>query len=239
MSFIIPAIDIIDGNCVRLTEGVYSSSKVYSTNPLEAARGFEEAGCNRLHLVDLDGAKKGAPCNLSILEAITQGTSLKVDYSGGLRTKESIENAFGAGASYVCIGSLAVKEPSLFCEFIRVFGEDRVILSADVRGDLLAIHGWEKQTSQSIFSLLEEIRKEVPLKRVIVTDISKDGRLEGPSFDLYKRLKESCENLEIIASGGVHSLDDVTRLKELSLGGVVVGKAIYEGVIPYQSLGGM
>jgi phosphoribosylformimino-5-aminoimidazole carboxamide ribotide isomerase len=236
MSFIIPAIDLIDGSCVRLTEGVYDTSKVYSSDPLEVAKGFEEAGCTRLHLVDLDGARKGSPCNLGILEKIASETSLSIDFSGGLRERSFIQNSFDAGASYVCIGSMAVKDPDLFCSFVDEFGASGIILSADVRGDFLAVKGWEEQTDVSLYDLISRIRSDCGLERVIVTDIAKDGRLEGPSFELYARLKREFPELEIIASGGVHAEEDITRLKALSLGGVIVGKAIYEGAIPYESL---
>lgn len=237
MSFIIPAIDIIEGSCVRLTEGVYDTSKVYSKNPLDIAKQFEEVGCTRLHLVDLDGARKGSPCNLHILEEIAAKTSLFVDFSGGLRNKENIQLAFSAGASFCCIGSLAVKSPDVFCEFIRCFGEDRIILSADVRGEQLAVHGWEEQTEVSIFDLIRRIKSEVSLRTVIVTDIAKDGRLMGPSFALYEKLSIEFPELNILASGGVHQEDDVIQLKEMALQGVIVGKAIYEGNISFQKLG--
>lgn len=236
MSFTIPAIDIINGEVVRLTEGAFDSLEVYSKDPLEVAKSFQEVGLSRLHLVDLDGARKGFPCNLDVLEKISLNCNLKIDYSGGLRDRSSIEKAFDKGASFISIGSKAVEGKSFFSSCIKYFGSDKIILSADVRDEYLAIKGWEEQTEISIFKFISEIKEICELKHIIVTDISKDGKLLGPSFSLYSKLIEQFSDLEIIASGGVHEIEDVLELKKLSLKGVIIGKAIYEGKIPLKSL---
>jgi phosphoribosylformimino-5-aminoimidazole carboxamide ribotide isomerase len=236
MSFIIPAIDIIDGNCVRLTEGDYSTTTIYDCDPVSVAKQFEHAGAKKLHLVDLDGARKGSPLHLSILEKIACQTNLSIDFSGGLRSRDSIVAAFSAGASQVAIGSAPTKDPDAFCEWISEFGPEKIILSADVRNMRIAVSGWTEQTEISIFSFIQSLTEKVTIRYVIVTDIGKDGLLAGPSFALYKKLTLAFPNIHFIASGGVSIQADIEALKEIHISRVIVGKAFYEGVIPFSTI---
>lgn len=227
---IIPAIDLIDGKCVRLTQGDYSLKTVYNEDPLEVARMFEDNGIERLHLVDLDGAKKGQVVNLNVLETIASKTKLIIDFGGGVKTEEDIEKVYNSGAHFATIGSLAVKDPVLFFEWINKFGADRIFLGADVKNEKIAVSGWLESTEINVFDFLKSnLAKGV--KNVFCTDISKDGKMEGPSIDLYKQMMNSIPELELVASGGVSCYQDLIELKNIGCSGVIVGKAIYEGKI--------
>jgi phosphoribosylformimino-5-aminoimidazole carboxamide ribotide isomerase len=232
---IIPAIDIIDGKCVRLTRGDYSQKKIYNEDPLEVAKQFEDAGLARLHLVDLDGARAKAIVNYSVLETIASKTSLHVDFGGGVQSDDDLRIAFECGARQVTGGSIAVKSPEVFEQWLRHYGPDKIILGADVHEGTIAVSGWQEASAVRWQDFLERyVEKEV--KYVISTDVSKDGVLEGPSLDLYKEMKDRFADLHIIASGGVANMDDLERLAELNVYGVIVGKAIYEGRIPLKDL---
>jgi len=227
---IIPAIDIIDGQCVRLSQGDYAQKKVYETNPVAVARSFEEAGLEHLHLVDLDGAKQGKVTNWKVIEAICKNTSLKVDFGGGIKTKSEIRQLLELGVKQVNLGSVAVKEPEKVSIWIDEFGADKIILSADVREERIAISGWTETSSLSIQDFIANYQT-IGITYVTCTDISKDGMLAGPNVDLYTKLLKQFPSLNLIASGGVSSLDNLTQLKAAGLYGAIVGKAIYEGRI--------
>ena len=227
---IIPAIDIIDGKCVRLTKGDYNTKKIYNENPIEVAKEFEANGITHLHLVDLDGAKKGEVVNWKVLEDIAAQTKLQIDFSGGIKTKQAAQQAFDLGAAQIAVGSLAVKNPKEFVDWIWAFGEEKLILGADVIKDKIAIHGWQESSTKDIYSYLDYYFEE-GIDYVLCTDVSKDGMLQGPSFELYKNILEEYEELKLIASGGVSSLDDLQQLKEIGCYAAIVGKAFYEGRI--------
>ncbi len=227
---LIPAIDIIGGRCVRLTKGDYNSMQEYSSDPVETALGFESAGFTRLHLVDLDGAKKGEPVNLHILEAICQSTNLTVDYGGGLKTDEDIEKVFAAGAAMVTGGSVAVRKPDLFLSWLEKYGPDRIILGADVRDRRVAIGGWKEQSDRDLFGFLDFYVSK-GIRKVVCTDIERDGTLEGPAVSLYREIMESYPGIELIASGGVGREDDIRELDKAGIKSVIAGKAFYEGKI--------
>lgn len=232
---IIPAIDIIDGKCVRLTQGDYSQKTVYNENPLEVARMFEDNGIERLHLVDLDGAKKGQVVNLSVLENIASKTKLRIDFGGGVKTLNDIEKVYNSGAHFATIGSLAVKDTELFFSWILKFGADRIFLGADVKDEKIAVSGWLENTDINIFDFIQtNISKGV--KNIFCTDIAKDGKMMGPSIELYKRMMIACPELQLVASGGVSCYQDLLDLKEIGCSGVIVGKAIYEGTIKLEKL---
>jgi phosphoribosylformimino-5-aminoimidazole carboxamide ribotide isomerase len=227
---IIPAIDLIDGKCVRLSQGDYAQKKIYNKNPLEVARQFEDAGLVRLHLVDLDGAKAGRLVNLQVLEVIATHTSLTIDFGGGIKTDQDMECVFQSGAAIATVGSIAVKQPEIFFGWLERYGGEKILLGADVKGEKIAIHGWTEQTELSVFDFLEgNISKG--LKQAFCTDISKDGLLQGPSITLYERMIARFPVLHFIASGGVSSMDDLIRLKEIGCQGAIIGKAFYEGRI--------
>ncbi|MFN8237407.1 MAG: 1-(5-phosphoribosyl)-5-[(5-phosphoribosylamino)methylideneamino]imidazole-4-carboxamide isomerase [Chitinophagales bacterium] len=232
---IIPAIDIIDGKCVRLTKGDYTTKKIYNENPVEVAKEFEANGISHLHLVDLDGAKKGEVVNWKVLESIALQTSLKIDFSGGIKTKSAAQMAFDKGANQITVGSLAVKNPKEFVDWIWEFGEEKLILGADVIKDKIAIHGWQESSDKDIFSFLDFYFEE-GIDYVLCTDVSKDGMLQGPSVELYQKIIEAYEGLNLIASGGVSGMDDLIRLKEIGCYAAIVGKAFYEGRISLSSL---
>ena len=234
-SRIIPAIDIIDGKCVRLKEGDYARKTVYADDPLELAREFEAAGINYLHLVDLDGAKAGKVVNIGIIEAICSQTKLKVDMGGGIKSDDDIRKVFDSGVNQVNIGSLAVKNPDLLYSWIDKYGSDKIILSADVRDEKIAIHGWQTLTDIHIEVFVEDYFQK-GIKSVVCTDISKDGMMQGPSFRLYQKLINRFPDLDLIASGGVSSIEDVKRLIDMKIGGIIIGKAIYEGKITLNQL---
>ncbi|MBT9483228.1 1-(5-phosphoribosyl)-5-[(5-phosphoribosylamino)methylideneamino]imidazole-4-carboxamide isomerase [Sediminibacterium sp.] len=227
---IIPAIDIIDGKCVRLTEGDYSQKTVYNDNPLEVAKSFEDAGINRLHLVDLDGAKAGKVTNWKVLESIAKNTQLVIDFGGGIKQESDLKIVFDSGAAFATIGSMAVKEPDLFETWLKEYGENRFLLGADVKGENIAIGGWLETTNENIIKFIQKyISKGVT--QLFCTDISKDGKLEGPSIELYKKIIQHFPELYFIASGGVSSMQDINELRIIGCSGVIVGKAIYEGRI--------
>lgn len=232
---IIPAIDIIDGKCVRLTEGDYAQKTIYNANPLEVAQSFADAGIKRLHLVDLDGAKAGKVINWKVLETIASNTSLIIDFGGGIKTEADLKLVYESGASLATIGSLAVKDPDLFESWIQQYGADKFLLGADVKGEFIAIGGWLQVSDQTIIQFIEKyIRKGIT--RLFCTDISKDGRLEGPSLELYQQITQAFPDLHFIASGGVSSMEDIHALREIGCKGVIVGKAIYEGRIKIEEL---
>lgn len=232
---IIPAIDIIDGKCVRLTKGDYETKKIYKDNPLDAAKEFEANGITHLHLVDLDGAKSGTVVNWKVLEMIAASTKLHIDFSGGIKTKESAQRAFDMGAAQITVGSLAAKNPKEFVDWIWSFGEEKLILGADVIKDKIAIHGWQESSTKDIYAFLDFYFEE-GIDYVLCTDVSKDGMLQGPSFDLYKNIIEEYQEIKLIASGGVSSKDDLMRLKEIGCYAAIVGKVFYEGRITWNDL---
>jgi phosphoribosylformimino-5-aminoimidazole carboxamide ribotide isomerase len=232
---IIPAIDIIDGKCVRLTKGNYDTKIIYNENPVDAAKGFEDAGITHLHLVDLDGAKKSEVVNWKVLESIASQTKLQIDFSGGIKTKQSAQQAFDLGATQITVGSLAAKNPKEFVDWIWEFGEEKLILGADVIKDKIAIHGWQESSTKDIYSYLDYFFEE-GIDYVLCTDVSKDGMLQGPSVDLYKDILEEYEEIKLIASGGVSSIEDLNQLKEIGCYAAIVGKAFYEGRISLSEL---
>ncbi|MGE0566720.1 MAG: 1-(5-phosphoribosyl)-5-[(5-phosphoribosylamino)methylideneamino]imidazole-4-carboxamide isomerase, partial [Bacteroidia bacterium] len=221
---IIPAIDLIEGKCVRLSQGDYSKKTIYNENPLEVALQFEDIGIKRLHLVDLDGAKKGEVVNWKVLENIAARTKLIIDFGGGIKTDKSINIVFESGASIATIGSLAVKEPELFYNWLLKFGADKILLGADVKEKKIAISGWLEETNLDIISFLKDYRSK-GLAQTFCTDISKDGMMQGPSFELYKEIISTIPDLYFIASGGVSSFSDIIKLEEIGCKGVIIGKA--------------
>ena len=232
---IIPAIDIIEGKCVRLTEGDYAQKKIYNEDPLEVAKAFEGIGLMRLHLVDLDGAKAGQVVNWKVLEKIANNTELKIDFGGGIKTEATLKTVLDTGASYATIGSLAVRNELLFQEWIARFGAKVFMLGADVLEEKIAIGGWLEKTEISVFDFMKSyIDKGV--KQIFCTDINKDGKLEGPSIELYQKIIEQFPALHLIASGGVSSLDDLIELEEIGCSAAIVGKAIYENKITISEL---
>ncbi len=232
---LIPAIDIIDGKCVRLTKGDYDQKKVYNDDPVEVAKQFESLGFRRLHVVDLDGAKSKHIVNLDVLKAITSATNLIVDFGGGIKTDNDIELAFANGASLVTIGSIAVTQPELFASWLEKYGADRIILGADVRNGKISINGWKEDSAEDLLPFLKYyINKGVI--NVLCTEISKDGMLEGPATDLYKEVMAEYPNLNLIASGGISSNEDIKELNRYGIPSVVFGKAIYEGKIDMKEL---
>lgn len=233
---IIPAIDIIDGKCVRLTQGDYTRKIIYNENPLEVAKQFEAIGLSRLHLVDLDGAKKGQVVNLRTLEKIASKTQAVIDFGGGIKTNQDIEQTFNAGASIATIGSIAVKNRDLFFYWLKKFGAEKILLGADVKEEKIAIHGWQETTELSIFDFIKQNTEE-GVKTIFCTDISKDGMLEGPSTELYKKIRSASPLLNLVASGGISTISDLDKLTEVGCTGAIVGKAIYEGRISVQEMG--
>jgi len=234
---IIPAIDIIDGKAVRLTKGDYNQKKIYNEDPLEVAKMFEGAGVRRLHLVDLDGAKQKEIVNYKVLERIAKGTGLKIDFGGGVQSQNDIQLAFDSGASQVTGGSIAVKKPEVFEGWLQRYGSEKIILGADVLNGKIAISGWQEDSSWELDAFLEKYMTK-GIKYVITTDVSRDGVLAGPATELYKSMIANFEKLEIIASGGVSSMQDIIELEKLPLHGVIVGKAIYEHRISLKEIEG-
>ena len=232
---LIPAIDIINGQCVRLTKGDYNQKKVYNDNPVEVAKHFEELGFKRLHVVDLDGAKSKHIVNDGVLKEITKATNLVVDFGGGIKTKDDIEKAFEAGASMVTVGSVAVTNRQLFLDWIEIYGAERLILGADVRNGKISINGWKEDSSEELLPFLKHY-VDKGVKNVLCTEISKDGTLQGPAIDLYKDIMKAYPDMHLIASGGVSSNDDITDLNKAGIPSVVFGKAFYEGKIDIKSL---
>lgn len=232
---IIPAIDIINGKCVRLTKGDYSTEKVYNENPLEVAKAFEGAGIQYLHLVDLDGAKTKSIINGKVLEKIASQTSLKIDFGGGIKTGKSARLAFELGASQITVGSIGAKKPILVYEWIKTFGADKIILGADVNNGKIAINGWQESTNLELDDYLKSYITN-GIQSVICTDISKDGMLAGSSIELYQNLLSKFSGIKLTASGGVTSLQELDKLKEIGLDGAIIGKAIYENKIALKQL---
>lgn len=232
---IIPAIDIIDGKCVRLTQGDYGKMKVYREDPSEVAREFEDADLEYLHLVDLDGAKKGKVVNWRVIESIQQKTALKVDFGGGVKTEAEVEELLDMGIEQINIGSLALQKPDIFTEWIQKFGTENFILSADVKNEKVQVSGWRESSEVTIYDLTSRFEKS-GLKYLTCTDISTDGMLQGPNFGLYKKLKSRFPNLKITASGGISSVDDLEELEYSKLFGAIIGKAIYEHKIKLSDL---
>lgn len=232
---IIPAIDIIEGKCVRLTQGDFERKTIYSDDPTEVAKRFEGLGLGRLHMVDLDGAKAGTPKNLDVLERVASATALTIDFGGGVKTATDIDAIFDAGASIVNIGSVAMKEPDKFFEWVARYGGSRILLGADAKNGKVAINGWRTETDLSVVDMLRD-RVSKGVARAFVTDIGSDGAMAGPATDLYKNILEAVPELELIASGGVSSIDDIEELEQIGCSGVIVGKAIYEGRITDEEL---
>lgn len=231
---IIPAIDIIDGKCVRLTKGDYATKKIYNENPVEVAKEFAANGIQFLHLVDLDGAKSNRIVNYRVLENIVKETGLLVDFGGGLKSEMDLKIAFESGANQITGGSIAVKNETLFTSWIEKYGADKIILGADCMNEKIATNGWMEDSELNVFDFIKKYQSK-GIKSVICTDISKDGMLEGPSFDLYKKLL-SGDTINLIASGGVTSINDLIKLKKIGCEGAIVGKAIYEGNITLKEL---
>ena len=232
---IIPAIDLIDGKCVRLSQGDYNEKKVYNEDPLEVAKMFEDAGIRRLHLVDLDGAKIKHIVNQSVLEKITSNTSLIIDFGGGVQSDKDIEIAFNSGASMVTGGSIAVRDRELFIGWIEKYGSQKIILGADCKDHKIAVSGWQEATSIDILSFINDYKEE-GVSKVVCTDISKDGMLQGPSADLYKEILNDLPDLYLIASGGVSCFQDILDLETAGVPAVILGKAIYENKITLKEL---
>ena len=232
---IIPAIDIIDGKCVRLSKGDYSTQKTYSENPLEVAKAFEAHGIKYLHLVDLDGAKSKHIVNHKVLETIASKTSLKIDFGGGLKSNEDLKIAFESGAHQITGGSIAVKEPKTFEQWITTYGSDKIILGADVQGDRIATDGWLETSDHRLVDFVKDFYAK-GIHYVICTDISKDGMLQGPSFDVYQNLLQEQPNIKLIASGGISAFEELPKLEAMGCEGTIIGKAIYENKIALKEL---
>jgi phosphoribosylformimino-5-aminoimidazole carboxamide ribotide isomerase len=232
---IIPAIDIIEGKCVRLTKGDYATKKIYNEHPLEVAKSFEDAGIEYLHVVDLDGAKSKHIVNHKILEQITSKTNLKVDFGGGLKTDDDLRIAFESGANQITGGSIAVKNPSVFEAWLSKFGNEKIILGADCNNEKIAVSGWLEESELEVVPFIKNYMAK-GVSYVICTDISKDGMLEGPSFDLYQKILEKTNNIKLIASGGISSIDEFPKLEEMGCEGVILGKAIYENRISLKEI---
>ena len=232
---LIPAIDIINGQCVRLTKGDYEQKKIYNNNPAEVAREFERLGFKRLHVVDLDGAKSKHIVNDAVLKSITSSTNLIVDFGGGIKTEADIEKAFAAGAAMVTVGSIAVTQPELFMQWLEKYGAERMILGADVRNGKISINGWKEDSAEDLLPFLKQY-VDKGVHNVLCTEISKDGTLSGPATDLYKQIMSEYPNLHLIASGGISSNEDIEELNCNNRPAVVFGKAFYEGRIDINKL---
>ncbi|MDQ0594251.1 phosphoribosylformimino-5-aminoimidazole carboxamide ribotide isomerase [Chryseobacterium ginsenosidimutans] len=231
---IIPAIDIIDGKCVRLSKGDYATKKIYNENPVEVAKEFEDFGIKFLHLVDLDGAKSKHIVNQKVLENIARETSLQIDFGGGLKTLEDIEIAFNSGAKQITIGSIAVQNPEFCFNLIEKYGSEKIILGADCENRKIKTSGWLEESNQDVIDLILQYQEKY-IKTIICTDISKDGMLEGPSTDLYKDILANTL-IQLVASGGISDIEDVDKMKEIGCSGTIIGKAIYEGKISLKQL---
>ena len=232
---IIPAIDIIDGKCVRLSQGDYGRKTIYNENPLEVAKMFDAAGLKRLHLVDLDGAKAHHIVNQAVLNKIALKTSLIIDFGGGLKSDEDLKIAFDSGASMVTGGSVAVKSPETFLQWIEKYGAEKIILGADAKNEMIAVSGWKESTESDIFSFIEKWHS-AGIRKIISTDISRDGMLEGAATELYRKILRSVPGTYLIASGGVSSMADILELQEAGIPAVITGKAIYEGRISMKEI---
>ena len=233
---LIPAIDIIEGKCVRLSKGDYRTKKIYNENPLEVAKQFEAHGIQCLHLVDLDGAKSKHIVNHKVLESIASQTSLKIDFGGGLKSNEDLKIAFESGASQITGGSIAVKDKETFLGWLKAYGPEKIILGADAHNEKVAVSGWQEESKQDLVPFIQSYQKE-GIQYVICTDISKDGMLQGPSFDLYRKILSQTESgLKLIASGGISTFDELPKLAEIGCEGTIIGKAIYENRISLKQL---
>ena len=232
---VIPAIDIIEGKCVRLEEGDYKKMTVYSKNPLDVARKFEDAGLKRLHLVDLDGAKAGSVKNWKVLETLAGKTKLVIDFGGGIKTEKDVQIVFNSGGTMATVGSIAVENEEEFTNWLDKFGAEKFFLGADVKNEMIAIHGWQKTTELSVLDFIKKY-KEKKVQQIFCTDVSKDGKLQGPSLDLYKKILERFPDLYFVASGGISSIKDLEDLKKIGCSAAIVGKAIYENKIQLNDL---
>ncbi|MDD4032151.1 MAG: 1-(5-phosphoribosyl)-5-[(5-phosphoribosylamino)methylideneamino]imidazole-4-carboxamide isomerase [Bacteroidales bacterium] len=235
---IIPAIDLMDGKCVRLTQGDYVKKTVYHEDPLVMAKSFEDAGIRRLHLVDLDGANAHHIVNHRVLERIASGTSLTIDFGGGLKSESDLQTAFSCGASMVTGGSIAVKNPEVFAGWIEKFGAEKIILGADVKNGMIAVNGWLESTEEDLMTFIDTYCAK-GIRKVICTDIVKDGMMQGPSIDLYAQILSRFPDLYLIASGGVSCMRDIILLAEAGVPAVITGKAIYEGTLSLQEISNM
>lgn len=232
---IIPAIDIIDGKCVRLSKGDYDTKIIYNENPLEVAKSFEAHGIEYLHLVDLDGAKSSKIVNYKILEQIATQTSLKIDFGGGLKSDDDLRIAFESGANQITGGSIAVKNRAIFEKWISEYGSEKIILGADAKDEKIAVSGWLEESNEDLVPFIQDYQSK-GIQYVICTDIAKDGMLEGPSFDLYSKILAEAKGVKLIASGGISTFDELPKLAELGCEGTIIGKAIYEGRITLKQL---
>lgn len=232
---LIPAIDLIDGRCVRLTQGDYAQTKIYDEDPVEVARRYADCGIRRLHIVDLDGAKAKAPCNLRVLERVATATSLDIEWGGGIKDTDALRSAVNAGASRIICGSIAVDDAPLFAQWLQEYGAERMILGADVRNGKVATHGWLKDGGVGVEELVEKFLPD-GLSQIICTDISCDGMLQGPNFPLYTELQQRFPTVDVTLSGGISSMNDIDRAYEEGVRAVIIGKAIYEGRITLKDL---
>ncbi len=232
---IIPAMDIIGGKCVRLTQGDFGRKTLYSDDPLEVAKRFEGAGLTRLHMVDLDGARSGSPANLHILKHVASATSLAIDYGGGVKSETDFAAVFDSGASMINIGSVAVRQPDAFLGWVEKYGGDKFLLGADSKNSKIAIDGWQTQTKLPTLGFLMDFATR-GVKRAFVTDIASDGAMSGPAFKLYRQILGAVKEIDLIASGGVRSIDDIAELESIGCAGVIVGKALYEHTIKLEDL---
>ena len=232
---IIPAIDIIEGKCVRLSKGDYDTKKIYNENPLEVSKSFEAHGIEYLHLVDLDGAKSSQIVNYKVLEQIASKTSLNIDFGGGLKSDADLKIAFECGANQITGGSIAIKNPDVFKSWIQQYGANKIILGADAKNEKVAISGWLEESTSDLIPFIQNYQEE-GIQYVICTDISKDGMLQGPSFELYRKILEQTPNIKLIASGGISTFDELPKLAELGCEGTIIGKAIYENRISLKQL---
>lgn len=235
LGFIIPAIDIIDGKCVRLTKGDYNQKKIYNEDPLEVALQFEDTGLRRLHLVDLDGAKAGEVKNWKVLERIAHKTNLVIDFSGGISSLKNVQITFNSGAAFASVGSIAIKDEMTFTGWLLNFGPEKFIIGADVKEEKIVIKGWTEETSVTVFELIDQYKTK-GVKQFFCTDISKDGMLEGPATNLYKKILNEHPSIDLIASGGISTIKDIEELREAGCDGVIIGKAIYENKISLYDL---
>jgi len=232
---IIPAIDVIDGKCVRLSKGDYNTKKIYNENPLEVAKEFEDSGIQYLHLVDLDGAKASHIVNYRVLEQIASKTNLSIDFGGGLKSDEDLKIAFESGANQITGGSIAVKNPTIFKNWIEKFGAAKIILGADANNEKVAISGWQEESNEELIPFIQNYQND-GIQTVICTDIAKDGMLQGPSFDLYKKIVAKCKDINLIASGGISTFEELPKLASMGCEGTIIGKAIYENRISLKEL---
>ena len=232
---LIPAIDLINGHCVRLTKGDYSTQKVYNENPLEVAKQLEAHGIQFLHLVDLDGAKNQHIVNYRILEQIATKTNLKIDFGGGLKSDEDLKIAFNSGANQITGGSIAVQNPAVFSRWLNDYGSDKIILGADVTNEKIAINGWQEESQENLIPFVNAYQKK-GIEYVICTDISKDGMLQGPAFKLYETILSEVTGIKLIASGGISHIEELPKLAQMGCEGVIIGKAIYENRITLKQL---